>query len=193
MNCNNKMHIFSKSIKGLTLVELLVVLSMMVIVLISASAHLTRFLSEQKVHAELIELQSTIRMAKSKAMANVAPVVLCPSKSQDQCDTDNWNHTMILFFDDNDDEKIQNHSDLIATIELSSQIDLVWSGFPPTDYIRFKPDGHITSYNGTFVACQEHGKNRTAQGLIVSRNARTRLTEGQKPVHSGADDKPLKC
>jgi len=180
--------------RGYTLIELMVVLAVVGILAIAAMSGLYSFMGTKSAQVELIKLKSVLELAKNKAISKAESVTVCPSTSGKSCNSKNWNNEIIVFVDQNKDEKLLDSDVLLTTLPpLRGNKKLVGRGFGSPKYIQFSPDGLMNGFNGTFVFCIGSGSKLIAQGLIVAQTGRMRFTEGNAKVHIGTNGEPLEC
>jgi type IV fimbrial biogenesis protein FimT len=167
---------------GLTLVELMVVVTITAILAAIALPDFTSVTRVTRIKAEANALANAVSYAKSEAIRRNTIVVLCQLKSgvnlaTPACATTgtNWALGWAVFADDNDDHDITAGEALLtikAPQPASMTIEL--AGTPsPSRYLTFNPAGESQLNNARTFVFQADGK--TQMYLIVNAVGRTRL------------------
>lgn len=145
------------SIRGFTLIELMVAIAILAILLGLAAPDLRSFIINIRLTAQINELVADITLARNEAATRGAPVTMCPSVDLETCagDSDEWKSGRIVFVD----------ASLTGTREATEQIlkrtegtggsrTLDPSGFPDATFLSFRPFGGMQSATGgSFKLC----------------------------------------
>lgn len=139
-----------KSVKGLTLLELLLCLSLMILLIgfvVGGWAKLRDHREEEIMTSQLLQ---SLRFAKQAAMAKQQQVTLCPAENDDACGN-NWSHGWLIFVDpDNQGQPGGENHILLRQPAFHAKLTLSFSGWLHHAYVRFAADGAPRSYHGTF-------------------------------------------
>lgn len=138
-----------KSIRGWTLVESMVVLS---IVAVMAAWALPSFLSaiqQTRLAAATHEFMSAISLARSEAIKRNARTVLCVAVSESGCaSTGHWNQGWLLFEDVNSNGSLDTSENIIR-YQSALHADLVIKGNKPVEkYISYLGSGRSHTLTG---------------------------------------------
>ena len=172
------------SLAGLTLIELMIVLGVLVVLLQLAVPSMQSLLHGNRIRVEAHRLLGAINLARSEAVLRNSPVSLCPSRMSETgvavCDgtyADGW----LVFSNSNRDRVVD------------SGVDEVLQVFPPlpTGYTLTNRDGSrlergIISYlpdgssrvNRTLLICAPPGIDAEPLGVVVNNVGRPRLARG---------------
>jgi type IV fimbrial biogenesis protein FimT len=149
--------------QGFTLIELVIVIS-----LVFTIGHLTiDIIGSTKYWLEPKRLFSALQEIRNIAVTKRQFTVLCPSSDSYNCTTD-WQLSLIMFIDLNDNKLRDNDEQIIQTITPYNGVDRLIT-YPRTQ-IRFNPEGEINGYTGTLRYCSEFN----AKGIVLSRVGRIR-------------------
>jgi len=180
--------------KGITLIELIIVLAIISISITLAAPSMNSFMVRNRVTSRVNTLALAIRMARESAIMKNNIVTLCRSADQLQCGG-KWHNGMILFVDTNKDHKFNGSDILITGFEKFPEDDVIfWRSFQNRQYLQMSPLGTTRYQNGTFTYCPKEGLEY-ARGIIINAAGRIRFTKDLNAdgIDEGADNKPLRC
>jgi type IV fimbrial biogenesis protein FimT len=142
--------------KGFSLIELLVVISIILVLTLCAIPSFKTYLSHSKEQVLLSQLIRSIQLARSEAITRNAAVTLCHSNNSIDC-TGEWKNGAILM------EEQKN----ISTIQfVATQGKLNWRAARKLEYLVFQSDGMLQPENGTFWYCSLYAENPTWAVMI---------------------------
>jgi prepilin-type N-terminal cleavage/methylation domain-containing protein len=161
-------------VKGFTLVELLIAISILGIVTMVAAPSLSEFVVESRADGEIITLQRLVLTARNTAINTGQNVTLCPLSSN-EC-TSNWQNELSVFTNTGDNEKYDSASEqLVKTRDKVASGDKV--KFSDGKALIFSPTGRLISgQNTTFIYCPG-GHPDLARGIDISMSGRTYITQ----------------
>ena len=162
--------------KGLSFVELLIVIAVAAILAAFAMPSLTDFLRNNRAVAQINDLQTSLNLARSEAIKRNTQVVICKSDNGTSCKDSGtaWQDGWIVFVDSNLDNQVTNASDIIQVHQgLDGGNTLV---FTPTRVVYASSGLATSGTTGTFVLCDSRGANH-AKGLIIGASGRARLAQ----------------
>ena len=168
---------------GVTLVELLVLLTIVAIVQTLAAPAMSGFVDSMRLTAGINTLFSSVHIARSEAVKRSARVVLCKSTTGNSCtSTGGWEQGWIVFHDTN------NNASLDA-----GEIRLLWEQALP-HRLRLAGNSQVASYvsytsvgttgltsgafqAGTFTLCLQSSTPVEARQIVISSSGRSRTTK----------------
>lgn len=120
-------------------------------------------------------LRSIVQSARSLALTNKLPVVICPSTDQLTCAKD-WGNAAITFVDRNSNKIQDENEPSQALITISNQVgSLKWVAFGGKTNLTFTSDGFTDNQNGRFYICPKKSGQRFLRQLIVHKSGRPRV------------------
>ena len=157
--------------KGLTLIELLIVIAIAAIAMPSFKDLLNR----QEINGQANLLFSMLYLARSEAVKRNSVVTICKSSDGHVCGglwADGW----LMFADTDSDGSLDEGELIIAQGKISDKIAVGWVAFGSNNYIRFTSRGMTLAQNGTFTICPMSADASIARTVVVSKTARVRIT-----------------
>lgn len=184
-----------KSNRGLTLIELLLSLGVLV-VLTGLSLPAWRPLLQDHQGRQVIEpLASHIALARASAIRSGAVVAMCPSSDGESC-TDTWEDGHIVFLDPDRNGRPETTDQVLHRTQYLRPIGvLIWKSFQKKSFLQFDQRGFPVHQNGSFTWCPPTPSAGSAQQLVISSGGRVRRAvdrDGDGFVENGAG-KPVKC
>jgi len=166
--CCIKSNSTSYSIKGFTLVELMVGLTILAISLIIALPNFSTYINKNKVDNEISQLHRLILTARNTAINSGKNVTICPL-SAGACTT-NWQNELSVFTNVSDNSQFDSSTETL--IKVKQQI-------PTGDSLKFNqtslvysPAGRLVSGNNSlFIYCPKSYDN-LARGIDISLSGR---------------------
>lgn len=181
-------------VKGVTLIELIIVVSILSIIIMISAPSLNSFTTRNKMTVQVNKLAQAITLARHSAITLNKVVTLCRSEKQLQCQG-KWQQGMILFVDHNKDHKLNGDDYILREFEAFPEGDVIfWRAFGNKQYLQMSPRGYTRYQNGTFTYCPKEGLEY-ARGIILNATARVRFTKDTNDdgIDEGANGKPLRC
>lgn len=158
----------TKNVKGFTLLELMIAVSLGVILLGIGAPAISSLLSENSLRFESRTLLKYLRFARSQAIDNQQSVTACLANASDNCVT--ANPTQLLVFVDNDSprDNILNNSDqfLARTAAFSGTLTIANNRISTT----FSPDGTSLGSNATISLCSS---GNAQVNLVIAQSGRS--------------------
>jgi len=162
-----------KNVKGFTLLELMIAVSLGVILLGIGAPAMSSLLSENSLRFESRTLLKYLRFARSQAIDNQQSVTACLANASDNCVTANPTQllvTQLLVFVDNDSprDNILNNSDqfLARTAAFSGTLTIANNRISTT----FSPDGTSLGSNATISLCSS---GNAQVNLVIAQSGRS--------------------
>jgi len=155
--------------KGYTLTELIIVCAIASLLMFGSSAP-SNISNAIKSYTEPRILIEKIFAARFLAIQGNHHVILCPLSDNSICSRD-WNRTLFMFIDENNNKKLDENEQVIDQISpypISGR-----KVYYPRTMIRFTPMGMINGYTGTLSYCTDFNH----KGIIISRVGRVRFAQ----------------
>ena len=164
------------NIKGISLLEILISLTILSIVTAITLPNLGRMLAQDRLDNTISSIYKSLRLARSYAVAHSTHVTLCPLVSA-QCQAQ-WHNTLHLFKDINGNLTLDDGEHIIQVIEKVDERDQVTY---PKNAITFRPDGSIQFLqSGSFVYCNYQYDDLLGNRITVSQVGRIRVRDSDQ-------------
>jgi type IV fimbrial biogenesis protein FimT len=164
-----KMMSMMKRQSGLTLVEMMVTLSVLAILLVTATPSFVSYKKDNRRTTYINELVSSLNLARSEATKSNSTVAFCPSSNGTSCAGDNYDAGWIVFRNDNGDQPpaVDAGELILRTHEgtLSPGSSLRATGGIDTG-INFQASGRPLSF-GDITYCDDRGDSQ-ARSVVVN-------------------------
>jgi type IV fimbrial biogenesis protein FimT len=180
--------------RGFTLIDLLIVLS---IVAILSALTLSAFpvIEKYQVERNAKSVIQAVMYGRSLAISEGKSIFICPSNDGQVCDKD-WSSTMLVYRNQDNDLNYGPQDELVYRFELTSQSSRVrWGSFRRKDYLELLPTGMTNFQNGTFTVCSKSKNTSTAIPVIINVAGRPYFgTDKNKDgVREYSSGKPVSC
>lgn len=181
--------------RGFTLVELMVTLAILGILVMAAAPNFSAALERNRIEAELKDLSSHVKLARSEAVSRSQTVTVCRSSDQASCSTaapaGNWSIGWITFLDLNGNATVDTDDVLLRVHGGLGQNVLTVSGDKSDpgsiDDLQFTRNG--VDARATFEMCEDDGDDTMARALIMERTGRLMWsTDSDNPRNNIVDD-----
>ncbi len=145
--------------RGVTLIELMVTLAIMLIVLMFAAPPFGALLARNKMSATVNNFVATLNLARSTAVMRGVPVTVCSDNGSGTCGgVGDWAKGALLFRDQDSDHTL-NGTEIIANrLEASASITILAN----VAAVTFSRDGTATTTgagaNSQWVFCDPSGR-----------------------------------
>jgi len=179
--------------KGLTLLELLIVLGIVAIIFTLASPAFVQMVQTARQKSALGELISLINLARNTAIQEQVTVTLCPLFNNQICASD-WSKPLVAFRDPGRTKTASTQSQILRILQLNDSGQLTGkTGI--RNYFRFRPSGFAEEAIGNIVWCPKDGDIRHASQIRINMGGRPFISKDSD--HDGiAEDaygQPLQC
>ena len=170
---------------GLSLLELVIILAILSVTLVAGTPKLFGLVASNRLAVQMNQLHGTINYAKMESATRNRIVLVCPTRDNQTClSNQDWSQGWMVFVDNNDDRELDEDDAILRVFQPTTDISIQYSGVGPKRYIPFFPiDGMRT--NGSFLFCAA-GHPELNRALIVSK-ARPRVST------TTTKGKPIKC
>ncbi|XKE45113.1 GspH/FimT family pseudopilin [Halomonas organivorans] len=159
--------------RGLTLIELLVALTVLVILATWAVPGFQRFSARNEVAAEVLRIKTALALARNTAVTRRTTISICasPGPPYETCTFDNWDHDWVIIEGEASGGDLTGDT-LLRVLEAE---DGAAVSFNRNDRpVRFSALGRSKGYNGTFSVCG-HGERNAA--VILNNLGRSKTQE----------------
>ena len=156
-----------KKAMGLSLIELLVVLSILGI-LVSAIPSFSGTIERTRQETTFKTLYQLSQYVRALAIDNNKVITLCGSIDNSNC-TKNWKNATALIFDDKNRNKKCDKNDILYRSMTLANKTIAWRGSNRA-YMRYHPQGYLMDW-GSYTICPQI-KGGDAIKLILNRMGR---------------------
>jgi len=169
---------------GFSLLEIVVVLTIVFIILVFAIPSERIFLTNAKVDALRLQLQRAIDLTRSEAIMRGETVTLCGSSNKNTC-TGSWDTGYII---------VANAKPIYIFYDIPNQGQLHWRAFPSHQpELQYLPSGMSKTENGTFWYCLPTEK-KPRWAIVISQSGRARLVDFEKEkINQDENDESVHC
>ena len=159
--------------KGLSLLEMMLCLSILLITISYATPQLMRLVAYFDSRSTQQSLLTYIASARAEALYKQRIVTLCPLADDQKCSSD-WNRPLVYFFDDNTNAELDPSEEPITLWASRKEIvNMSWT--LNRRYIRFRPNGSTTATTGSLRYCNPIYQGEYSFRLVIARTGRTRV------------------
>lgn len=167
----------SYRVRGLTLIELLLVLLMLGIAFQAALPSFSERIADLRSAAAMEQLGRLFAMARQEALQGKRRVTVCAVNASGRCSRI-WGkeHEIQVFVDSNGNHQPDAQERQLRTVRWPMEGgELSWRASLARPYISFEDHGG-TWQNGTLYYCPESRDPRQARALVLSHSGRAYLT-----------------
>ena len=158
------------SIKGFTLTELIVSVSVTSILAVITVPNFNEFIIKMRVDNEISKLHRMLLMTRNSAINSGHKAIICPLDNSLQCTTQ-WQNELSIFIDVNSNSIFDTNEKIVRISEAISIDDSLVYG-KGRNKITFKPSGQLSGLaNGTFRYCPKSYESYS-RGIVVARSGR---------------------
>ncbi len=164
--------------KGFTFIELLVTLAIMGIVSLLSLPLAHEWSMKHRIDRTTERLVHLVRTARSEAILQGAPVMLCPSRDQKQCGG-HWSDGQLLLLDPFGSDTVTANQLLRVGSKIKKPISISLQAFSKGDFLLFQPQGYEQQSNGTFVIRSKSVNTPYERNIIISGTGRVRTMKSE--------------
>lgn len=157
----------SKDSDGITLLEVLITITFGLILFSATMPTLNHWINRQRLNHEMYKLYQLIHKARHTAISKQSNIILCSIDKQQRCQK-NWNKTILLFQDVDNNKRYTSTDNLIIKTSITDKLQYTYS----RSKIRFNQSGQAYGHNGTMVICHQ---NLLSRGVIIAGTGRIRF------------------
>ena len=181
----------NKNAKGLTLLELLMVVAILAIMATVTLPSMSMLIAETRIRSGTMALAAMMKFARMQAVARNSRVTLCPSDDETACgEANTWNRGVMVFEDMNDNRHRDGEEKLLGYREMNRNLH-IFSGADPASTARsrkrvvFSPAGSAAGYTISVKFCSPDAR-ASPEVLILQNSGRIRLSDrdgsGREPA-----------
>jgi type IV fimbrial biogenesis protein FimT len=174
----------NSNLKGFTLIELMVSVSVTSILAAIAIPNFNDFIVQMRVDNEISQLHRMLLITRNAAINSGQKAIICPLDNAFQC-TSQWQNELSVFVDVNDNKEFDNNEKVISyRAAINAEDKLIYG--KGRNKITFKPTGQLSGLaNGTFRYCPLNHKEKS-RGIVVARSGR--LYQSSDNNNDGVDE-----
>lgn len=163
--------------RGLTLIELLIVLSIAAILAVIGMPALGSMLARSHRHSAEGALQASLMHAREMAITRHMQVIVCPSADHRTCaGWGDWQDGWLIAADADRDREPDAGMPLAVFDAMPAQMRVVSSGGRPR--VIFRPDGSASGTNAQLTICHR-GDAHEGLAVVVANSGRVRVADAQ--------------
>jgi len=162
-----------KRVKGITLIELMIVIAIAAILISIAAPNLTASIQNNRMVTQVNELHAALSLARTEAVKRNGDITICSSSNGSSCsDTGAWEDGWIVFVDNDSDGIVDDGEDILRVHgALRGSNSLAFS----QTFVTYINSGLASDgLNSTFTLCDSRGA-ASAMGLVIGSSGRARL------------------
>ncbi|CAM3815717.1 MULTISPECIES: GspH/FimT family pseudopilin [Pseudoalteromonas] len=149
---------------GTTLIEIMVIVSILAILANLALFHLHPFFAQIRLENYGHLIKRTLSLARTNAISLNSQITVC-SLASSVCDSSRWHQGLTVFVDKDEVGVFGDNDTVILVTEAINESDMLTY---PRDAVTYRPDGTPRGFdNGTFVYCAEY-KSAELAGIAIS-------------------------
>ncbi len=165
--------------RGLTLVELMIILGVAAILASIGVPAMGGFIAESRITAKSNGVMAHVQFARNAAITLRSNVVACPSIDQQFCSGSNrWDQGWIVFVDRDNQGVPSAPEDVLRVVAAEPRLLLHSAG---RTRVRFQPGGGAFGTNLTIRVCDPTGR-ASPRAVIVSNPGRARVSSTVNPL-----------
>lgn len=168
--------------RGLSLIELIIVLAIFSISLSVVGPNINRFIAHNRISAQINQINGIIKTARHQAIDDQETVILCPAQDYSRCNV-NWNNPIIGFIDANRNLHRDPKERLLFATQAITPTEVLTG---PKGPIRFNESG-MNSSPATLLICPRNGDATLAKAMFVSLQGRVRISKDSN--NDGIDER----
>jgi len=169
---------YTKLNKGTSLIETMMVLSIIAIICHLAIFNYQPLLVENRLDNHIAKINRAVGLSRLNAVSYGSNVTLCALKNN-KCIASHWHQQLTVFKDSNKVGVFDDDDVALLYIDAVHQQDKLTY---PRAFITFRNDGTPMGFhNGTFVYCPEHEKaSHEGLAISISYTGRTKIKNTSK-------------
>lgn len=157
---------------GLTLLELMMVLSILLITSVFVIPGVGNLMTQQRIISDINRLSGLLSYARQASLSEHIRIVICPTNNATTC-SDNWQLPIMVFTDANADDQVNGSDTLLQRYPPLQARNIAYVSVTP---IRFYA-GASSATASSLVLCDSSANPDFSRGLTVSLQGRIRLAK----------------
>lgn len=167
------MHTTRASLRGFTLIELVMTLGVAAILAMIGAPALGSLLARVRESSAEARIAGTLRHARTAAVMENTRIIVCPSDDGRHCRPGfDWQQGWIVAPDADGNGQPDAGKQVIAALPPMSAGSRIITSAGRT-HIIFHPDGNSAGSNARFTIC--HARDRDGKSVVVSNSGRVRI------------------
>ncbi|MDP6828847.1 MAG: GspH/FimT family protein [Pseudomonadales bacterium] len=183
------------SMRGYTLIELLVTLAIAAVVVRAATVEFPHMLATWTASARINAIIGAVQTARHTAIVHRTNATLCPGI--DRCGHRNhWHEGALVFTDHNANRRVDGADKITARLPaMRGGERIYWRAFRNRSYLLFRANGLTDWQNGHFQYCPPDGDPLFSRQIIVNATGRVRHAHDRNGdgIPEDARGKALRC
>ena len=181
------------SAKGLSLLEMLIVISILSILLTITTPSFNKLAQESQRRSMVNDLLGFFSLARREAVIKGKIITLCPLNPEGKCGKD-WNADLHLFEDRMNKRELTSPQSLLATLPAPKFGHRKVRSLSKS-YFQFRPNGMILSDLGNITWCPDSRDPSKAAHLLISRGGIIRVAQDHDNdgIPDRADGARIEC
>ncbi len=183
-----------RTASGLTIIELLVVMSIVAVMGSYAAPAFNQWVQVFKMDADLRQLAGMVHATRLSAIRLNTRVIMCPGDNRGCQQRNAWHRGTIVFADRNNNRRIDGEEVLLAHLP-ALYSNATWRSFRNRSYLSFLPSAFTDWQNGHFQLCLPDAAATLNRMLVLNysgRLYRSNDSDGDG-IHEDAAGDPLQC
>lgn len=158
--------------KGVTLLELLAVLSIVSVLVAMAVPGFQSLIESNRAKVVRQQMQGLLNEARSYALKRSEVVTICHLADDNRCAA-NFNFPLTMFVDNDRGAILTDGSDVLRVLDMTlpDHLEMDWNR---NGYIRYWPSGGTGALTGSLRFCNRF-EDRNDFRIVIARTGRTRI------------------
>jgi len=154
-----------KATRGFTMIEMLATVTIAVILFGISAPNMMSFIKNSEITAISNQFTGAVNLARSSAITEQKPVVICSSTTGTLCTGSAWEAGWMMYIVENNGDR----RTLAIGDPLNEEISVSFNGFDVSTQISFNTAGTINGTNttGDIVICDQRG-NQYANAILIN-------------------------
>lgn len=177
-------------LKGTTLIELIVVVSILAILGTLGVPSFLSIITKSRITSDTNQLNGLIRFARFKAIEEQQLTIVCPTKDYSICE-DDWDAPKIVFIDANHNNERDPQEPMLMSMQQNNESNQIYSRITA---LKFYESG-ITASPASVRICPVSKDPKYARLLTVSLQGKIKLSRDKNGdgIHENSAGVPLSC
>ena len=178
--CRSISH-FRHRLRGVTLLELMVVVAIATILMMVAAPSFTALMNTQRANSAATTLLNGMNFARNEAIKRNVRVVLCKSATSSACTNSGlWSQGWIVFQDTNNNAQVDTGEAVLMQQGTAAQGVSITGNQNIADYVSYSASGTAKLLSGamqagTFTICTTPAQTDSVNQLVLNTTGRPRL------------------